>query len=79
MNAPYDGDRGQGAGSSGYPEDYPDRDAGRHFQKLDSVSTREVRNRAERALAPQELVRKARNVAHVDAGADDGSAALDGL
>ncbi|MFB7242493.1 murein biosynthesis integral membrane protein MurJ [Streptomyces populi] len=29
MNAPYDGDRGQGAGSSGYPEDYPDRDAGR--------------------------------------------------
>ncbi|MGW1063830.1 murein biosynthesis integral membrane protein MurJ [Streptomyces aureus] len=29
MNAPYDGDRGQGAGSSGYPEDYPDRDTGR--------------------------------------------------
>ncbi|MFF3612426.1 murein biosynthesis integral membrane protein MurJ [Streptomyces sp. NPDC002580] len=29
MNAPYDGDRGQGAGSSGYPEDYPDQDAGR--------------------------------------------------
>ncbi|MEY2242729.1 murein biosynthesis integral membrane protein MurJ [Streptomyces sp. BF23-18] len=29
MNAPYDGDRGQGAGSSGYPEDYPDRATGR--------------------------------------------------
>ncbi|MER5400402.1 murein biosynthesis integral membrane protein MurJ [Streptomyces sp. NPDC002599] len=29
MNAPYDGDRGQGAGSSGYPEDYPDRAADR--------------------------------------------------
>ncbi|MFD5516818.1 murein biosynthesis integral membrane protein MurJ [Streptomyces sp. NPDC127066] len=29
MNAPYDGDRGQGAGSSGYPEDYPDRASGR--------------------------------------------------
>ncbi|MEU9136413.1 murein biosynthesis integral membrane protein MurJ [Streptomyces sp. NPDC048404] len=29
MNAPYDGDRGQGAGSSGYPEDHPDRAAGR--------------------------------------------------
>ncbi|MFI0964333.1 murein biosynthesis integral membrane protein MurJ [Streptomyces sp. NPDC021080] len=29
MNAPYDGDRGQGAGPSGYPEDYPDRDARR--------------------------------------------------
>ncbi|MFE1287754.1 murein biosynthesis integral membrane protein MurJ [Streptomyces sp. NPDC058751] len=29
MNAPYDGDRGQGAGSSGYPEDYPDRAPGR--------------------------------------------------
>ncbi|MEV5790844.1 murein biosynthesis integral membrane protein MurJ [Streptomyces sp. NPDC052192] len=29
MNAPYDGDRGQGAGPSGYPEEYPDQDAGR--------------------------------------------------
>ncbi|MEV6190943.1 murein biosynthesis integral membrane protein MurJ [Streptomyces sp. NPDC051920] len=29
MNAPYDGDRGQGAGSSGYPEDYPDQAANR--------------------------------------------------
>ncbi|MFD5817097.1 murein biosynthesis integral membrane protein MurJ [Streptomyces sp. NPDC127038] len=29
MNAPYDGDRGQGAGTSGYPEDHPGRDAGR--------------------------------------------------
>ncbi|WP_328670266.1 murein biosynthesis integral membrane protein MurJ [Streptomyces sp. NBC_00328] len=29
MNAPYDGDRGQGAGSSGYPEDHPDRAADR--------------------------------------------------
>ncbi|WP_406475830.1 murein biosynthesis integral membrane protein MurJ [Streptomyces sp. NBC_01615] len=28
MNAPYDGDRGQGAGGSGYPEGYPDQDAG---------------------------------------------------
>jgi len=31
MNAPYDGDRGQGGGSSGYPEGYegyPDQDAG---------------------------------------------------
>ncbi|MFE9766798.1 murein biosynthesis integral membrane protein MurJ [Streptomyces sp. NPDC005808] len=28
MNAPYDGDRGQGAGSSGYPEGYPDQGAG---------------------------------------------------
>lgn len=27
MNAPYDGDRGQGAGGSGYPEGYPDQDA----------------------------------------------------
>ncbi|MFD7603497.1 murein biosynthesis integral membrane protein MurJ [Streptomyces mirabilis] len=28
MNAPYDGDRGQGAGNSGYPEGYPDHAAG---------------------------------------------------
>ncbi|AVH57686.1 MULTISPECIES: murein biosynthesis integral membrane protein MurJ [Streptomyces] len=28
MNAPYDGDRGQGADSSGYPEGYPDQGAG---------------------------------------------------
>ncbi|MFD4546340.1 murein biosynthesis integral membrane protein MurJ [Streptomyces sp. NPDC058466] len=28
MNAPYDGDRGQGAGGSGYPEGYPDQSAG---------------------------------------------------
>ncbi|MFF1624984.1 murein biosynthesis integral membrane protein MurJ [Streptomyces sp. NPDC058272] len=28
MNAPYDGDRGQGAGGSGYPEGYPDQGAG---------------------------------------------------
>ncbi|WP_405881112.1 murein biosynthesis integral membrane protein MurJ [Streptomyces sp. NBC_01136] len=28
MNAPYDGDRGQGAGSSGYPEGYQDQGAG---------------------------------------------------
>lgn len=28
MNAPYDGDRGQGAGSPGYPEGYPDQGAG---------------------------------------------------
>src|SRR5689334_12658480 len=27
MNAPYDGDRGQGAGNSGYPEGYPDHAA----------------------------------------------------
>ena len=29
MNAPYDGDRGQGAGPSGFPEEYPGRDADR--------------------------------------------------
>ncbi|MEV7344904.1 murein biosynthesis integral membrane protein MurJ [Streptomyces sp. NPDC093544] len=28
MNAPYDGDRGQGAGSSDYPEGYPDQGTG---------------------------------------------------
>lgn len=28
MNAPYDGDRGQGAGSSGYPEGYPEQGMG---------------------------------------------------
>ncbi|WP_369247779.1 murein biosynthesis integral membrane protein MurJ [Streptomyces sp. R41] len=28
MNAPYNGDRGQGAGSSGHPEGYPDQGAG---------------------------------------------------
>ncbi|WP_326721951.1 MULTISPECIES: murein biosynthesis integral membrane protein MurJ [unclassified Streptomyces] len=28
MNAPYEGDRGQGAGSSGYPEGYPDQGTG---------------------------------------------------
>ncbi|MFD5630322.1 murein biosynthesis integral membrane protein MurJ [Streptomyces sp. NPDC127072] len=28
MNAPYDGDRGQGAGGSGYPEGYPEQGTG---------------------------------------------------
>src|SRR5204863_4854782 len=41
------------------------------------VAAREVRYGADDALVPQELVREQRDVAHVDAGADDGAAAGD--
>ena len=39
-----------------------------------AVAAREVGDRAHAALAPEQLVRERRDVAHVDAGADDGAA-----
>ncbi len=40
-------------------------------QELVPVVASQVRNRADRALVPQVLIRKARDVGHVDPGADD--------
>src|SRR6266540_2581232 len=40
-------------------------------EELVAVPPREVRDRADRPLTPEERVRKRRDVAHVDAGADD--------
>src|ERR1041384_1726827 len=51
------------------------RNAWRDGKELLRVPARQVRHRADRALLPKELVREARDVAHVDAGADDDPAA----
>src|ERR1700738_4455133 len=48
----------------------PDRQASCQFEKADAVCARQVGNRADRAFAPQELVRKRGYVAHVYAPAD---------
>src|SRR3954467_12218163 len=40
-------------------------------EELVSVLPRQVRDRSENALAPEQVVRERRNVAHVDPGADD--------
>src|SRR6266516_343765 len=51
-----------------------DWDLRRELQELAAVGPRQVGNRAHRPLAPQELVWKRRNVAHVNPSADDAAA-----
>ena len=46
-------------------------------EKIRRVLAREVRDRADRSLAPQRLVRERWDVAHVNASAHDNAAALD--
>src|SRR5262249_56928041 len=46
-------------------------DRGRKREELVPVPAREVRDRAEDALPPEQLVRKRGDVAHVDSRADD--------
>ncbi len=48
-------------------------------QELLAIGARQVGHRADAALAPQPAVREGRDVAHVDAGADDGAALARGL
>ena len=52
--------------------------AGCEREELLAVAARQVRDRAEHALVPEQLVRERRDVGHVDAGADDGAALRDG-
>src|SRR5439155_13857575 len=52
----------------------PDGDERREREELLAVAAGEVRDGADRALLPEELVRERRDVAHVDAGADHGAA-----
>ncbi len=47
-----------------------DSDLGHEPKKLDSVAPREIRDRYQLALLPQERVGKRGDVAHVDSGAD---------
>src|SRR6187399_2777386 len=49
----------------------PDRHPGSDRKQLLSIAARQVRNRADGALSPEQLVREGGDVAHVDAGADD--------
>ena len=56
----------------------PDGNLRREREELLAVAAREVRDRAQHALAPEELVGKRGDVAHVDAAADDGAALRDG-
>src|SRR5690606_35251078 len=44
------------------------------LHELEAVLSGEVRDRRERALPPEQLVRESGDVAHVDAGADHGAA-----
>src|SRR5438309_2075635 len=52
----------------------PHRHLRRERQELLAVAAGEVRNRTDAALLPQQLVREGGDVAHVNAGADDGAA-----
>ena len=56
----------------------PNRNPRRKSQELHSISPRQVRHRPQHAFPPQQLVRERWDVAHVDAGADDGPAGRDG-
>src|SRR4029078_7288573 len=56
----------------------PHGHARREREELLPVAARQVRDRADDALLPQELVREARDVAHVDPRADDDPAAGEG-
>src|SRR5690348_1254146 len=49
-------------------------DRRREGEEFLAVLPRQICDRADNALFPQQLVGKARNVAHMDAGADDGGA-----
>src|SRR3954454_4097300 len=51
-----------------------DRDLRRELEKLLAVAASQVRHRSNHSLAPEDLVREARDVAHVDPGADDDAA-----
>src|SRR5690606_11196017 len=51
----------------------------RHAQEGDTVLAGQVRDGQELALFPQQRVRETRDVAHVDAAADDAAALADGL
>src|SRR5947207_2060005 len=50
----------------------PHRDLRRQREELLAVTPGQVRNRPQHPLAPEQLVRKGRDVRHVDARADDG-------
>src|SRR5438105_10185664 len=52
------------------------RQFGSKFEKLLSISTGQIGDRTKASLFPQQVVGKRRNVAHVDAGANDCSPAL---
>jgi hypothetical protein len=56
-----------------------DRHARRELEELRAVGAGEVRDRAQDALVPEALVAEGRDVAHVDATADDGAAGHDGI
>ena len=51
----------------------------RRREEFDSVGASQVGDRAQDPLAPEDRVRKARDVAHVDSGADHGAAFADRL
>ncbi len=54
------------------------RDRGRHPQELVAIAAGEVGDRDDASLAPQPGIGEGRDVAHVDAGADDGAAGTHG-
>ncbi len=54
-----------------------DAQARREIEEIERVLPRQVGDRAQHALLPEQRVGKARDVAHVDAAADDGAAGRD--
>src|SRR5947209_4371729 len=55
-----------------------DRHAGSKLQKLEPVLPRQIGHAADLALQPQIVVGERGYLAHVDPGADDGAAAIEG-
>ena len=55
----------------------PDGHPSREREELLAVAAGQVRDRAQRPLAPEDLVRERRDVRHVDSRADDGAAPRD--